>query len=556
MLRKEVKQTARTAKRYLGGQKSEDLGLPIYKTAIYARVSVDHDDKKSESIEKQVELLKEWIRRQNEDPGEKGEFILYDVYTDLGKTGTNFARPGFERLMKDIRAGQVHCIMVKDFSRFGRNYIETGDYLEKVFPAWKVRFISVCDHYDSFAEHADSQALSVHLKNLVNEVYAKDISVKSCASRRAAQKKGSYVGGIAPYGYRSVKESGTRKLVIDPEAAEIVRRIFRQYTDGASVTQIIEGLFADGVHRIRDYHTCHHVYCQEGEVLYQWGDSSVRAVLSGKHYYGDLVQHRYESRFSGGGKGCRLLEEKEWIVTSQAHTPIVDRDMYERAKIRLNAAKRAGICTGWKADERAFYGVIYCGDCGRKMAASRTRGYTEYFCRASRYKDERKCAVKNISEEKLQKMVRYELLRQLRFLKIRKQQLSAISEDVLKGKLAGIQKDLDKMETDYRKIADQSVRAFLMYKEGKASLQAYLDAKKACSDWNSFLMQRKQFLEQNMRMMQKKQKEEEKFLGNFLESEENVRMNAQMADAFLERICLYGDGRLEILFRFQEARDE
>ena len=119
-----------------------------YKTAIYARLSVDHDDKKSESIETQVEMLKEFIRHQNENADRNSELVLYDLYTDLGKTGTNFERPGFERLMSDIRAGQINCIIVKDFSRFGRNYIETGDYLEKIFPFLKVRFISVCDHYD------------------------------------------------------------------------------------------------------------------------------------------------------------------------------------------------------------------------------------------------------------------------------------------------------------------------------------------------------------------------------------------------------------------------
>lgn len=234
---------ARTAKRYLNGRKLEYPRLSVYKTAIYARLSVDHDDKKSESIETQVEMLKEFIRHQNENADRNSELVLYDVYTDLGKTGTNFERPGFERLMSDIRAGQINCIIVKDFSRFGRNYIETGDYLEKIFPFLKVRFISVCDHYDSFAKDADSQELSMNIKNLVNDAYAKDISAKCCASKRACQKNGSYVGGMAPYGYHSVNENGIRKLVIDPETAEIVRRIFEQYTDGMPINRIIDGLF-------------------------------------------------------------------------------------------------------------------------------------------------------------------------------------------------------------------------------------------------------------------------------------------------------------------------
>lgn len=469
---------ARTAKRYLNGQKLEYSRLSVYKTAIYARLSVDHDDKKSESIETQVEMLKEFIRHQNENADRNSELVLHDVYTDLEKTGTNFERPGFERLMSDIRAGQINCIIVKDFSRFGRNYIETGDYLEKIFPFLKVRFISVCDHYDSFAKDADSQELSMNIKNLVNDAYAKDISAKCCASKRACQKNGSYVGGMAPYGYHSVNENGIRKLVIDPESAEIVRRIFEQYTDGLPINQIIDGLFENGVHRISDYKRYHHVYCQDGEVLHQWGNSSIRAVLSRNNYYGDLVQHKYESRFSRGEKWCDLLDEREWIVIPKAHESIISRDIFDKAQIRLKAAKEARSYVGWDKKDRAFYNVFYCGDCGRKMTTCRAREHVEYFCQVSRYKDERRCQTKNISEDKLQKIVRSELSRQLQFLKIKKKDMTAISRSVLEDQLAIIRKELDKMETDYQKISDQSVQSFLMYKEGKVSLQAYLDAKK------------------------------------------------------------------------------
>lgn len=542
---------ARTAKRYLNGQKLENSQVLVYKTAIYARLSVDHEDKKSESIETQVEMLKEFIRHQNGNPDRNSELVLYDVYTDLGKTGTNFERPGFERLMADIRAGLINCIIVKDFSRFGRNYIETGDYLEKIFPFMKVRFISVCDHYDSFSKDADSQELSMNIKNLVNDAYAKDISAKSSASRRSSQKNGSYVGGMAPYGYHSVSENGIRKLVIDPEAAEIVRRIFEQYTDGIPINRIIDGLFENGVHRVSDYNQYHHVYCQDGELLHQWGNSSIRAVLTRNNYYGDLVQHKYESRFSRGEKWCDLLDEKEWIITSEAHEPIISRDMFDKAQIRLKAAKEARSYVGWDENDRAFYNVFYCGDCGRKMTTCRTRGHVEYFCQASRYKDERKCQTKNISEDKLQKIVRSELSRQFQLLKIKKKDMTAISRSVLEEQTSIIRKELDKMETDYQKISDQWIQSFLMYKEGKVSLQAYLDAKKECSDWETFFQERRKTLEQKMRMLQKQQKEETKFLRSLLELEGTSRLNAELVEALVDRISLYGDGHLEIVFKFQ-----
>ena len=250
---------ARTAKRYKKNTEKKVLGIPVCMAAIYARLSVDSDEKKSESIETQVTLIKEFIQKHNENPDREYEIAVYNIYSDLGKTGTNFDRPGFERMMNDVRAGKINCILVKDFSRFGRNYIETGNYLEKILPFMKVRFISVCDNYDSFAPDAKKQELSMNIKNLVNDAYAKDISAKERAAKRIAQKNGEYVGSTAPYGYCVEKINGIYKLIVEPEAAKIVRRIFEEYASGDGIQSIIDRLFEDGVHRISDYNQYHHV---------------------------------------------------------------------------------------------------------------------------------------------------------------------------------------------------------------------------------------------------------------------------------------------------------
>ena len=196
---------ARTAKRYKKNTEKKVLGIPVCMAAIYVRLSVDSDEKKSESIETQVTLIKEFIQKHNENPNREYEIAVYNIYSDLGKTGTNFDRPGFERMMNDVREGKINCILVKDFSRFGRNYIETGNYLEKILPFMKVRFISVCDNYDSFAPDAKNQELSMNIKNLVNDAYAKDISAKERAAKRIAQKNGEYVGSTAPWWNRKLQ---------------------------------------------------------------------------------------------------------------------------------------------------------------------------------------------------------------------------------------------------------------------------------------------------------------------------------------------------------------
>ncbi len=185
---------ARTAKRYKKNTEKKISGIPVCMAAIYARLSVDNDEKKSESIETQVTLIKNSFRSTMKIRTESVRLLCMIFILILEKTGTNFDRPGFEWMMNDVRAGKTNCILVKDFSRFGRNYIETGNYLEKILPFMKVRFISVCDNYDSFAPGAKNQELSMNIKNLVNDAYAKDISAKERAAKRIAQKNGEYVG--------------------------------------------------------------------------------------------------------------------------------------------------------------------------------------------------------------------------------------------------------------------------------------------------------------------------------------------------------------------------
>lgn len=542
---------ARTARRYEKQAEKNKKLIPVYRVAIYARLSVDTDEKKSESIETQVLLMKEFIQKHNAETDKEYELVLYDIYSDLGKTGTNFEREEFERMMNDVRAGKVNCILVKDFSRFGRNYIETGNYLEKILPFMKVRFISVCDHYDSFAPNAKNYELSMNIKNLVNDAYAKDISAKGRAAKRIAQKNGEYVGATAPYGYCCEKINGIYKLVKEPESAKIVQRIFEEYASGKEIQQIIDGLFEDGIHRISDYNHYHHVYLQEGETLHQWGNSSVRAVLNRHNYYGDLVQRKYESRFQRGEKWCEVLDESQWIITPNAHEPIISKELFEKAQIRLKAAQKARKTVGWEGDERAFYNVFYCGDCKRKMCTRRSSGSVFYFCNATKYRDERKCSHKYISENKLQKIVRSELTRQIQLLGLRKKDMSAMSNAVFSEKILEIQSEMKKMDAEIEHRSEKLAQAFIQYKDEKLSKEAYLEMREERNNWQEFCEKRKKVLEQTIQRLEKQQKEESRFLRSLLDLEGTTRINADLAEALIESMYLYGDGRLEINFRFK-----
>ena len=191
--------------------------LRIFRTALYVRLSImdTRDRKDSESLQTQIDYLCGYIAKHP-------DLELYDCYRDNGETGTNFERPGFQRMMEDVKAGRVDCIIVKDLSRFGRDFLETGNFLEKVLPFMGVRFISVNDNYDSI--RADSgEAMTIALKNLMNDIYAKDISQKVYSALDTKKRSGEFIGNFAAYGYVKSPED-RHKLAVDPDAAKVVQR--------------------------------------------------------------------------------------------------------------------------------------------------------------------------------------------------------------------------------------------------------------------------------------------------------------------------------------------
>ena len=199
----------RTSKRQSAGKGSDTPASAAknqksrqYKAGIYARLSADIDEKKNESVEVQIEIARKFIEEWNGQHTDKIE--VSDCYIDLGKTGTNFNRDAFQRLMQDVRMGDINCVIVKDLSRFGRNYLEAGNYIEKIFPFLGVRFIAVADGFDTGADGNETKQMVSEIKNLVNDMYAKDFSVKAKASLAQRRKEGSYVGRPAPYGYKEV----------------------------------------------------------------------------------------------------------------------------------------------------------------------------------------------------------------------------------------------------------------------------------------------------------------------------------------------------------------
>lgn len=363
-----------------------------YRAGIYARLSSDQDKKKNESVEVQVKIAEKYIEALNREGTERIEII--DRYIDLGKTGSNFDRDEFQRLMQDIRLGDIDCVVVKDLSRFGRNYLEAGNYIEKIFPFLGVRFIAVADSLDTGHRGSDTKQMATEIKNLVNDMYAKDISVKAKQHFRQRRQEGSYVGGPPPYGYKAVWDKKIRKLVPDENTAEIVMHIFKLFIETGSYAAV-----ADDLNRKKTNPPI--VYKKTGKVFFNpeqgeykgWDKGSVERILKSETYTGKLVQGR--TSITARNEKNRIHKAKsEWVIRENTHEPVIDATLYaEAAKVIKRIHKRTQAYNhrtdGYPIEENIFDSVLYCGVCGRKMtrhsyvktyADSRKARMDGYFC--------------------------------------------------------------------------------------------------------------------------------------------------------------------------------
>ena len=363
----------------------------------------------SESISHQRDMLETYIAGHSDlAECEQMEFM------DDGFSGTAFDRPGFEKLLEKVRRQEVTCIIVKDFSRFGRDYIELGDYLERIFPLLGVRFISVNDHYDSLDYKGTTGGLDVVMKNIVYAYYSKDLSVKVKTGKMAKIKRGEHSCGHPPYGY--VADPDNRLIyVVDPVAAKIVRRIFDSFLSGKRMYEIADMLNQEGIASPAAYYRKNNPnsasYCNHSEMRY-WDTDSVKRILKQKNYYGAYVGHKMEIIEVGGDYG-RLVPEEEQIVIEGKYEPIVSKEEFLEAQGKL-------VKTGRAVTRKLSYplrGKVRCATCGRvcrRMIKNPTRKpHQVYICTYSRRQvGEHKCTLDDIDEKELEGIV-WEAIRKM-----------------------------------------------------------------------------------------------------------------------------------------------
>lgn len=341
----------------------------IYRTAVYARLSVEDNGQESESIENQIAMMQNFIAQRT-------DLVVQDIYIDNGYTGTNFLRPRWQAVMAAAQTGLIDCIIVKDLSRLGRNYIETGNFLEKVCPFLNIRFIAITNNLDT-AELTDTQQLSVAIANIINDCYAKDISRKVYSALDTKIQNGEFIGNWAPYGYLRDPENKNH-LIIDPETADVVRRIYLMRSEGTSYSKINRILNEENIlspsqlKAVRGIRTNNNQ--KKRPIL--WNKHMTTEILNNILYAGHLAQ-RKGTQCLYAGIPYHLTTPEEWVIVYNTHEPIISEQLFDTVQA-INASARQKTVQ-WQGKyshlpkAKNFYGKKFvCADCGATMKLHRS----------------------------------------------------------------------------------------------------------------------------------------------------------------------------------------
>lgn len=537
-------------------QESKTAQPMVWNAGGYVRLSVmeTRDRKDSQALSNQMELLRSFA-------AQRPDLKLCGLYADNGETGTNFDRSEFQRMMADIQAGWINCVVVKDLSRFGRNAMEAGDYLERVFPFLGVRFISIADGYDSTAPNA-GYTLTVALRNLVNEVYSMDISRKSGSVLRQKQQRGEFIGAYASYGYLR-DPVDVHRIIVDPETAPVVREIFHRSAEGEAVRSILrwlntEGILSPGTYRYQKG-ICLDKRFADGKPK-PWGQETLKVMLANPVYLGHMVQGRRRSEFYAGIPDHRL-PPSEWTVVKNTHEAIIDQATFDRVQANMNAAKekyQAGIgkYDYLGSEENIFRRLVYCADCGRPMVRYKetSRGknlFYRYICPNYANLLERSgCSYKYLPDadlkDTLSKLIAQEaaLAVDTAALLEKKQSVGPSMVDL---ELARVKTERASLE----RLRERLMRDFL---SGVLSKEDHNRMKQRYNQEGEELAKR-------MAKLQKEQYREKElltarnpWLTEFRKHKGKVELTRDLVQALVERITVYADNRVEICLKYRDER--
>ena len=517
----------------------------------YLRLSKEDDDiaksetLQSNSIENQKEYIEDYLQS-------KPEIRVVDFYIDDGYSGVNFDRPDFQRMLQDIKDKKINCVIVKDLSRLGRNYIEVGKYIERLFPFLGVRFIAINDNFDSADDAALSNNIIVPFKNLINDAYCRDISIKIRSHLEVKRKRGEFIGAFPVYGY--MRGEDKNKLIVDPCAAEIVKEIFAMKMEGMSQQAIADELNRLGVLSPAEYKK------EQGsgyKTVFQthsrakWTAVAVLRVLTNEVYMGTLIQ----GKESTPNYKVRVREKKpkeEWIRVENAHEAIISRTDFELISDILQKDTR--VSTG-KSAVSVYSGYLVCADCGCSMVRKKVRSgsleYVYYVCSGNK-KDKDICSSHRISENTLNMAITKTLQLHLKQLGDLQESIRYIRETSGNSdKIKKLVLQSEKRKEDIEKYNRLKLECYEDYKKELITQDEYMLFKKELDNRIEEIQRAITELGKKKRMLLDGGYEKESLLEKFLTSKE-IELKRSILVRFISRIYVYEDHRIEIIFRYQD----
>ncbi len=532
-----------------------EKSLKLWKAALYIRLSREDEGDKAEScsVTSQREILKEYVKQHD-------DIELYDIYIDDGWSGTNFDRPDFRRMMSDINGGNVNCVIVKDLSRFGRNAVDSGYYLDTVFTQLRVRFIAINNAVDTFSGNmnAATHCITVGVQNVINESVAATTSVNVRASLNIAREKGHFIGSFSTYGYLK-DPNDHHKLIIDEEVAPIIEQIFNWFIGGKSVLGIARELNAMGVPNPSAYKKLkgmkyHHRSLDSSNGL--WPDSSVRRILKNQMYIGNMVQGKNQT-VSYKIKQCRAIPENEWIIVEGTHEPIIDKETFYKAQSLFNKHVKSTKKTN---DVDLFAGLVRCADCKRIMSKktnSLSYGTYEYYrCSTHVRMDKNACSKHTIRIDKLKRAVLITLQKTIDTATELSELVAEISRNPHKNRdTSHLRASLDLQLSEREKAFKMQTDLYPDMKSGLISMEEYLSLKKSIENKIKSLDEKIESIKANIEGADGISLSND-FMEAFKKYGEITELTRPMLIDLVDEILVGENERIQVNFKFKDSFEQ
>jgi DNA invertase Pin-like site-specific DNA recombinase len=518
----------------------------IWNTTLYLRLSRDDGDKEeSNSIAGQRELLRDFLSKHP-------ELREYAVRVDDGWSGSSFERPAFKEMIEDVKAGRTDCIVVKDLSRFGRNYLDAGEYIEKIFPFLGVRFIAVNDNYDSCEEKKASDDLIIPFKNLINEAYCRDISVKIRTQLEVKRKSGQYLGSFATFGYMK-DEQNKNKLVVDQFAADIVRDIFKWKLEGISPQDIAAALNRLGVLSPMEYKRSLGMkyttsFKTNSKAL--WSAATVLRILKNPVYTGVLIQGK-ETTPSYKVHKRIAKEESQWSVIENSHEAIIGKSDFESIQKVLSMDTRR---SPQGETVSLFSGMIFCGSCGasmvRKTVPAGGKKYIYYVCSA--HKQDKSCTPHRIRDTALEEIVLESLQQHIREVVDMSELLDITDTAPLRTAQAQkIQRQLDAKMAEHEKLQKLLMSLYENLADGIIDREEYARLKQSFSSRADESEKQMDALRSSLDEIQE-HGASNTWMDEFKKHQGITKLDRAVVVALIDKILVHNGDAIEIIYRWQD----